>query len=77
MLLFFINTPISNSLQALDKSKESFIITIIVSFIRLIVIFVSSLFKIGMYGLIFGIITSLIISTYLNTLALKKALNEI
>ncbi len=74
LLLFFINTPISNALQALDKSKESMIITIIASTIRLSLVFILSFLKIGMYGLIIGIIASLIISSYLETKCLKKTL---
>lgn len=76
LLLFFINTPITNALQAIDKSKESMIITVIVSIIRLSLVFILSFLKIGMYGLIIGIIVGLIISCYLETKTLKKALNN-
>ena len=75
MLLYFINTPIINALQALDKSKEAFIIMVIISIVRLTTLFITSLFKIGMYGLILGIILSLITSTFLHTKALKDALS--
>ncbi len=74
LLLYFINTPISNSLQALDKSKESFYITTLTSIIKLLIIFLTSFLKIGMYNLIISIIVSLILSTYLNIKALKQAL---
>ncbi len=73
-LLYFINTPINNSLQALDKSKESFFITLITSTVKLGIIFITSFLKIGMYNLILSIIVTLILSTYLNTTVLKKAL---
>lgn len=76
LLLFFINTPITNALQALDKSKESMIITVIVSIIRLSLVFILSFLHIGMYGLIIGIIAGLIVSCYLETKVLKNALKE-
>jgi len=76
LLLYFINTPISNSLNALGKSKDDMFITIIGSSTKLITMFILSLFKIGMYGLIISIIVNLILSTYLNIKVLKKALNQ-
>lgn len=77
LLLYFINTPISNALQAINKSKEAMYITIISSVIKLLVLSTLSFLKIGMYGLIISIILSLISSTYLETKTLKKALEEI
>lgn len=76
LILFFINTPISNALQALDKSKEAMIITIITSIIRLSALFLLSLLKIGMYSLIIAIILGIITTTYLETKCLKKALES-
>jgi len=74
-LLFFINTPISNALQALNKSKEAMYITLFTSFIKLTTLTVTSFLRIGMHGLIISIIVSLIASTYLETKCLKKALS--
>lgn len=76
LILFFINTPISNALQALDKSKESMIITVITSIIRLSSLFILSFLHIGMYGLIIAIILGIITTTYLETRCLKKALKN-
>lgn len=76
LLLYFINTPIINSLQALGKSKEEMINTIIISTTKLTTMFLLSLLRIGMYGLIISIIISLTLSTTLNTRSLKKALEE-
>ena len=73
-LLFFINTPISNALQALNKSKEAMYITLFTSFIKLLTLTITSFFHIGMHGLIISIIVSLISSTYLETKCLKNAL---
>ena len=76
LLLYFINTPISNALQALDKAKESMIITVITSIVRLSILFIFSFFKIGMYSLIMAIIVGLILTTYLETKCLRKTLEE-
>lgn len=76
LILFFINTPISNALQALDKSKESMVITVITSVIRLSSLFILSFLRIGMYSLIIAIILSIVTTTYLETKCLKKALEE-
>jgi len=76
LLLYFVNTPIINSLQALGKSKEEMINTIIVSITKLTTIFLLSLLRIGMYSLIISIIISEILSTALNTKSLKKALRN-
>ena len=74
MLMYFIDMPLSNSLQALDKSKESMYITIGSSFIKLLIIFITSFFKIGMYSLIISIIISLLFSTLCYIKTIKKVL---
>lgn len=73
-LLYFINTPINNALQAIDRSKEAMFTTIISSIIKLILIGVLSIFKIGIYGLIVSIIVNLIISSFMDYKFLKGAL---
>lgn len=75
-ILYFINTPLANALQALDMSKEEMKITLITSFTKLFLIFALSLFKIGMYSLVLSIIITLIISTYLHIKNVRKALKE-
>lgn len=73
-LLFFIETPLSNSLQAMNRSKDAFVISTISSIIKLLLIFILSFLKIGMYSLIISIISSLIITTYLNYKNVRNAL---
>ncbi len=72
-MLFYVEYPLINSLQALGKSKEAMNITIKTSFIRIFTIIIFSFLKIGMYSLIISIIVNLIISTYLY----YKKINEI
>ena len=75
-LLYFAEVPLSNSLQAMNKSKDAFYITTISSFIRVILLFCLSFLKIGMYSLILSIIASIITSTYMNYSKVKKVLNN-
>lgn len=74
MLLYFIDLPIISSLQALNKAKENMIITILGSILKLFLIFSLSLLKIGLYGLVIAIIVNMMLVTYLNYRALRKAL---
>ena len=73
-LLFYIEGPLINSLQALGKTKETFKITLKLSFIRILSIIIFSLLKIGMYALVLSIIINLITSTYFYYKEIKKTL---
>ena len=74
-LLYFINTPLANALQALDMSREEMNITLITSILKLVLLVILSLFKIGLYSLILSIIITLIISTYLHIKKVKAKLS--
>lgn len=58
--LYYLEAPLSSILQALNKSKYVMKITTISVFIKLIVMFIFTLFHIGIY--------SLIISEFINIL---------
>ena len=75
-ILFYVEYPLINALQALGKSKSAMKCTIISSIIRLISIASLSLLKIGMYSLILSIIINLLLSTYLYTKEIKKVLSN-
>ncbi len=75
-ILFYIEYPLINALQALGKSKSAMKCTIISSIIRLISIATLSFLKIGMYSLILSIIINLLLSTYLYTKEIKKVLSN-
>ena len=64
-LLYFIEIPLNNSLQALGKAKIVMKITILGEIVRTISLIIFSFLKIGMYSLIISIILNLIISTTL------------
>ncbi len=74
-ILFYVEYPLINALQALGKSKSAMKCTIITSIIRLISIFIFSLLKFGMYSLVISIIINLILSTYLYYREIKKTLS--
>ncbi len=74
-LLYFIEIPLINSLQALGKAKETMVVTLISSLVKLISIFVFSLLKIKMYGLVISIILGLFTTTYFNYKSIKKVLS--
>lgn len=73
-ILFYIEYPLINALQALGKSKSAMKCTITSSIVRLISIATLSLLKIGMYSLILSIIINLLLSTYLYSKEIKKVL---
>ncbi len=75
IILFYIQYPLSNSIQALGKSKTALKISIISSIIRIISIIILSLLKFGMYSLILSIIINLLITTYLYYKEIKTTLS--
>lgn len=75
-ILFYIEYPLINALQALGKSKSAMKCTIISSIVRLISIATLSLLRIGMYSLILSIIINLLLSTYLYAKEIKKVLSN-
>lgn len=75
VVLFYIEYPLINALQALGASKEAFKGTIISSIIKLLSIVLFSLLKTGMYSLVLSIITSLLSATYIYYKQIKKILS--
>lgn len=71
-LLYFIEIPLVNALQSLNRAKECMKISIIGGLVRTISIILFSFLKIGMKALVFAIIVNLILSTYLYYKSLKK-----
>ena len=73
-ILFYIEYPLVESLQALGKTKKVLKITMITSTIRIISIIIFSFLKIGMYSFILSIVINLICSTYLYYKEVKNTL---
>ena len=76
MILFYIQYPLANALQALGQNKTAFKISIISSILKLLSITVLSFFKLGMYTLILSIMINLVITTYLYYMEINKTLNN-
>lgn len=73
-ILFYIEYPLVNALQALGEVKVTFKITVVTSLIKIISIIIFSFLKIGMYSLIISIIINLLSSTLLYYKKLHKLL---
>lgn len=63
-LILYIQTPLTSSLQAMGKAKEAMHGTMIGMFSRIILLFVLSFLKIGIWGLIISTSISIILVTY-------------
>ena len=73
-LIEYIQSPLSSSLDAIGESKINMNTSIIGVFIRTLGLFIFSLFKIGIWGLILGISVSCIYITWYNYKKLKELL---
>ena len=76
VLLQYIISPIQTSLDAMGKSNENLIITIITSIIRTILIPILSLFKIGIWTLIISISINVIIGSLLSIKVINNSLKQ-
>ena len=76
MILFYIQYPLANAIQALGQNKTAFKISIISSILKLLSITILSFFKLGMYTLILSIMINLVITTYLYYMEINKTLNN-
>ncbi len=71
-LLFYLEGPLISMLQALNKAGKSMKITLYGVIIKLLVIAIFSLFKIGIYGLVISEIVNIIFVVILNFKEIKK-----
>lgn len=74
-LLFYIQSPIVSSLQAMGKSKIAMKTTLYSSFIKIIVIYLTSFLKIGLFSIIIASAINIIFVTLYDLYKLKKVLN--
>ena len=73
-LLFYLEGPLISMLQALNKAGKSLKITFYGVILKLLVIAIFSLFKIGIYGLVISEIVNIIFVVYLNYKEIRKVL---
>lgn len=74
-LFYYIQSPLSSSLQAMGKAKESMIGTILGVSLKLITLIICSNLKIGMWGLIISTCINILTVTLYDYGKVKKALN--
>ena len=74
-LLFYLEGPLISMLQALNKAGKSLKITFYGVILKLLVIAIFSLFKIGIYGLVISEIVNIIFVVYLNYKEIRKVLH--
>lgn len=73
-LLLYIQTPLTTTLQAINESKFSMISTLIGAILRTIILYVLSLFKIGMWGLVIASIINIFTVTFIQYKKIRKVL---
>lgn len=74
-LIFYLEGPLTSALQAMNKASDAFKITFTGIIFKTIILFVSCLFKIGMYPLIIANAFNIIYVTYNQYKVVKKSLN--
>lgn len=74
-VLFYLESPIISTLQAIGKSKFTMKITFFGVIIKTLAMAVLSLFKIGIYGLVISEIINIIFVVGLNYKEIKKSFN--
>lgn len=75
-LIFYLEGPLTSALQAMNKAKDAFKISFSGIILKSIILFVCSLFKIGMYPLLIANIFNIIYVTYNQYAIVKKSLKE-
>ena len=72
-LLYYIQTPLTGTLQAIGKAKEAMNGTLIGMIFRTGLLFICSFFRIGMWGLVIATSMNIIIVTFHQLKHVKKA----
>ena len=75
-LLHYVQAPLTASLQAMGKAKEAMIGTLIGSFIKIALLFILSLFKIGLWGFVISTLANIIFVTIHHICYVRKYLND-
>jgi len=73
-IFLYIEGPLASTLQALNYSKYTMIVTIITTLIKMITLFLFSILHIGLYGLLISEIINIFLVVYLNSIKIKKVL---
>lgn len=71
-IILYIQSPLASILQAINKAKSIMIDNLIGTITKIILIFICSFLKIGLYGFLIGMIANIIIVTLLHFKTIKK-----
>jgi stage V sporulation protein B len=71
---YYIQVPLTSALQAMDKAREAMMSTIIGVSIKIVLLILLSILKIGLYGLVISTIVNIFIVTIYNFIKVKKVL---
>lgn len=71
-LVYYLQIPLTSTLLAVGKAKEAMMSTIIGMIIKVLLLYLLSLLKIGLYALIIATIINIFIVTFLNYLKLRR-----
>lgn len=75
-ILLYVQGPFASMLQAMNKSKKIMYDNLIGTSVKIILIFLCSIFKIGLYGFLIAMIANILIVTSLHFKTIKKELYE-
>lgn len=75
-LIYYIQAPLATALQAINKSKSVMLANLYGIIIKLILISILSILKIGMYPLVIATCFNIVLITLLHYIDLKKALKN-
>lgn len=74
-LLYYIQSPLTSTLQAMGKAKEAMFGTLVGSIIKTIFLIILSFFKIGLWGLLISNILNILYVTLQHYIVVRKYLN--
>ena len=76
-LIYYIESPLASTLQSINKAKNMMFDNLKGITIKTCLLFILSLFKIGLYGFLIAICLNIIITTYCHYINIKKSLQTI
>lgn len=71
-LILYIQSPLASILQAINKAKNIMFDNLIGTIIKILLLFICSLLKIGLYGFLISMIANILIVTILHFRTIKK-----
>lgn len=75
-LLQYIQAPLSSCLDAMGKSKSVMLSSFLGMLVRTTLLFILSLLKIGLYGLIIAIATNVLVVTLYSLKKVREAITK-